>query len=243
MATVATAQTQRRSTTRPSPAPNGASILVIEDDVSLGHMISRILTEEGFHAHVEASGDRGLTAAERERPDAVILDLSLPEIDGLSVCKQMRARGLTMPVIMLTARDAVPERVRGLEAGADDYVTKPFAIEELLARLRVQMRRGKSSERLQVADVVLDPGSRIVTRAGTEINLTAQEFSLLELLMRHRNQVLSRERILDHVWGYNAAPSSNVVDIYIHYLREKIDRNHSKKLIKTVRSVGYTVRP
>ncbi len=237
---MATAQTQRRPA---ALASGGPSILVIEDDVSLGHMISRILVEEGFQAQVETSGDRGLLASERQRPDAVILDLSLPQLDGLSVCRQMRAKGLTMPVIMLTSRDAVPERVRGLEAGADDYLTKPFAIEELLARLRVQLRRGKSSERLQVADLLLEPGSRIVTRAGDEINLTAQEFSLLELLMRHRNQVLTRERILDHVWGYDAAPASNVVDIYIHYLREKIDRHHAKKLIKTVRSVGYTVRP
>ena len=217
-------------------------MLVIEDDVSLGHMISRILVEEGFQAQVEASGDQGLTAAERERPDAVILDLSLPELDGLVVCRRMRSMGLTMPVIMLTSRDTVPERVRGLEAGADDYLTKPFAIEELLARLRVQFRRGKSSERLQVADLILEPGSRIVTRAGSEINLTAQEFSLLELLMRHRNQVLTRERILDHVWGYDAAPSSNVVDIYIHYLREKIDKGYKAMLIKTVRSVGYVLR-
>jgi DNA-binding response OmpR family regulator len=241
---MAPAHTNGRSAARPAPlGSRGPSIMVIEDDVALGHMISRILNEEGFRAQVEVTGDRGLAATERERPDAVILDLTLPQVDGLSVCRRMRAKGLTMPVIMLTSRDAVPERVRGLEAGADDYLTKPFAIEELLARLRVQLRRGKTSERLQVADLMLEPGTRIVTRAGSEIALTAQEFSLLELLMRHRNQVLTRERILDHVWGYDAAPASNVVDIYIHYLREKIDRKHAKKLIKTVRSVGYTVRP
>jgi len=221
----------------------GPTVLVIEDDAALGHMIARILVEEGFKAQVEVSGDKGLAAAERDQPDAVILDLSLPRIDGLDVCRRIRASGLNMPVIMLTARDAIPERVRGLDAGADDYLTKPFAIEELLARLRVQLRRGKSAERLQVADLTLQPLTRIVTRAGSEINLTAQEFSLLELLMRHRNQVLTRQRILDHVWGYDAAPASNVVDIYIHYLREKIDRDHARKLIKTVRSVGYTVRP
>jgi DNA-binding response OmpR family regulator len=218
------------------------NVLLIEDDAALGHMIARVLVEEGFRAHVEASGDRGLEAALAVRPDAVILDLSLPKLDGLDICREMRAGGLGMPVIMLTARDAIPERVRGLEAGADDYLTKPFAIEELLARLRVQLRRGRPAERLQVADLMLEPASRIVTRAGKEIHLTAQEFSLLELLMRHRNQVLTRQRILDHVWGYDAAPASNVVDLYVHYLREKVDQHHAKKLITTVRSVGYTVR-
>ncbi|HYM66973.1 MAG TPA: response regulator transcription factor [Patescibacteria group bacterium] len=224
------------------PEQAGQSILLIEDDAALGHMIARVLAEEGFRAQVEATGDTGLEAALGMRPDAVILDLSLPRLDGLDVCRQLRARGMGMPVIMLTARDAVPERVRGLEAGADDYLTKPFAIEELLARLRVQLRRGKPPERLQVADLVLEPATRILTRGAREIHLTAQEFSLLELLMRHRNQVLSRQRILDHVWGYDAAPASNVVDIYIHYLREKVDHGHAKKLITTVRSVGYTLR-
>ena len=226
----------------PPAWPRGQSVLLIEDDPALAHMISRVLAEEGFRAQVEPSGHGGLDAALSIRPDAVILDLSLPHLDGLEICRQLRANGLGMPVIMLTARDAVPDRVRGLEAGADDYLTKPFAIEELLARLRVQLRRGMPAERVEVADLTLEPATRIVTRAGTEIHLTAQEFSLLELLMRHRNQVLSRQRILDHVWGYDAAPASNVVDIYIHYLREKVDHGHSKKLITTVRSVGYTLR-
>jgi len=223
-------------------ASRGATVLVIEDDAALAHMIARVLGEEGFQARIEVSGERGFATADAMRPDAVILDLSLPKLDGLEVCRQLRAGGLGMPVIMLTARDAVPERVRGLESGADDYLTKPFAIEELLARLRVQLRRGKAAERLHVADLVLEPAARIVMRAGTEIHLTAQEFGLLELLMRHRNQVLTRQRILDHVWGYDASPASNVVDIYIHYLREKVDQGHAKKLIKTVRSVGYTLR-
>ncbi|MGH7485287.1 MAG: response regulator transcription factor [bacterium] len=221
---------------------DGARVLLIEDEVALAHMIARVLGEEGFIARVEASGDRGLEIALHEHPDAVILDLSLPQIDGLEVCRRLRAEGIAVPVIMLTARDAVPDRVRGLDAGADDYLTKPFAIEELLARLRAQLRRGKPAERLQVDDLTLEPLTRIVARAGREISLTAQEFSLLELLMRHRNQVLSRQRILDHVWGYDAVPASNVVDIYIHYLRTKIDRGHAKKLIKTLRSVGYSMR-
>lgn len=205
-------------------------------------MIARVLGEEGFQVMVEIDGNGGLDATVRQRPDAVILDLSLPRLDGLEVCRQIRAQGLSMPIIMLTARDAISERVRGLDAGADDYLTKPFAIEELLARLRAQLRRGSTIERLQVADLVLDPLAHVATRAGSEIDLTAQEFTLLELLMRHRNQVLTRQRILDHVWGYDATPASNVVDIYIHYLRDKVDRNHEKKLIKTVRSLGYVLR-
>jgi two-component system response regulator MprA len=220
----------------------GRRVLLIEDEATLGNLIARVLREEGFQSHVEVTGEQGLESALKEPPDAVILDLSLPELDGLEVCRRMRARGLSMPVIMLTARDAVRERVRGLDAGADDYLTKPFAIDELLARLRAQFRRGHRAEPFQLADLVLESSTHTVTRAGKEINLTAQEFSLLELLMRHPNQVLTRQRILDHVWGYDAAPASNVVDIYIHYLREKVDRPHAQKLIKTVRSVGYTIR-
>ena len=205
-------------------------------------MIARVLGEEGFQVEIETAGDSGLEATVRERPDAVILDLSLPHLDGLDVCRQMRVHGLTMPIIMLTARDAISERVRGLDAGADDYLTKPFAIEELLARLRAQLRRGSPAERLHVADLMLDPLAHVAVRAGSELDLTAQEFTLLELLMRHRNQVLTRQRILDHVWGYDATPASNVVDIYIHYLRDKVDHPYDKKLIKTVRSLGYVLR-
>jgi two-component system response regulator MprA len=220
------------------------TVLVIEDEVSLSRLLSRVLEEEGFHALVENRGDRGLAAAVAAPPDAVVLDLSLPGMDGLQVCRELRRRELRMPVIMLTARDAVPDRVRGLEAGADDYLVKPFAIEELIARLRAQLRRaGGPVERLTVADVVLEPGARRARRAGKELRLTAQEFDLLEFLIRHRGQVMSRQRILDHVWGYAASPASNVVDIYVHYLRHKVDHDHAVKLIETVRSVGYVLRP
>lgn len=223
---------------------SGVRVLVIEDEVALGRLVTRVLSEEGFQALLELSGDGGLATALEVRPEAVILDLSLPGMDGLEVCRELRARALTMPVIMLTARDAVPDRVRGLDAGADDYVTKPFAIEELLARLRAQLRRGgPSQEVLRVADLTLEPATRAVARGGDEITLTAQEFSLLELLMRHPRQVMTRQRILDHVWGYDASPASNVVDIYIHYLRDKVDRDHEHKLIHTVRSVGYVLKP
>jgi DNA-binding response OmpR family regulator len=224
--------------------PSSARVLVVEDEVALGRLIARVLQEEGFQALLEHTGDTGLARAVEVRPEAVILDLSLPGMDGLQVCRELRVRALTMPVIMLTARDAIPERVRGLDAGADDYLTKPFAIEELLARLRAQLRRGSpAQEVLQIADLTLEPDTRVVTRAGKEVTLTAQEFSLLELLLRHPRQVMTRQRILDHVWGYNAAPASNVVDIYIHYLRDKIDRGHQRALIHTVRSVGYVLRP
>ena len=220
-----------------------SSVLIIEDEVNLSRILARVLEEEGFQALVEYRGDRGLETAVASAPDAVVLDLSLPGMDGLRVCRELRARGLRMPVIMLTARDTVPDRVRGLDHGADDYLVKPFAIEELIARIRAQLRRaGQPAERLVVADLVLEPGARRVRRGGQELSLTAQEFDLLEFLMRHRGQVMSRQRILDHVWGYEAVPVSNIVDLYIHYLREKVDNDHKAKLIKTVRSVGYVLR-
>ena len=220
-----------------------SSVLIIEDEVNLSRILARVLEEEGFHALVEYRGDSGLETAVASAPDAVVLDLSLPGLDGLRVCRELRARGMRMPVIMLTARDAVPDRVRGLDVGADDYLVKPFAIEELVARIRAHLRRaGEPAERLVVADLVLEPGARRVRRGGRELRLTAQEFDLLEFLMRHRGQVMSRQRILDHVWGYDAAPASNIVDIYIHYLRDKVDKGHGGNLIKTVRSVGYVVR-
>jgi two-component system response regulator MprA len=220
-----------------------SSVLIIEDEVSLSRILARVLEEEGFQALVEYRGDRGLETAVASAPDAVVLDLSLPGMDGLRVCRELRARGLRMPVIMLTARDTVPDRVRGLDHGADDYLVKPFAIEELIARIRAQLRRaGQPAERLVVADLVLEPGARRARRGSQELSLTAQEFDLLEFLMRHRGQVMSRQRILDHVWGYEAVPVSNIVDLYIHYLREKVDNDHKSKLIKTVRSVGYVLR-
>ncbi len=220
-----------------------SSVLIIEDEVNLSRILARVLEEEGFQPLVEYRGDRGLEAAVAMAPDAVVLDLSLPGMDGLQVCREIRARGLRMPVIMLTARDTVPDRVRGLDHGADDYLVKPFAIEELIARIRAHLRRaGAHAERLVVADLVLEPAARRVRRAGRELSLTAQEFDLLEFLMRHRGQVLSRQTILDRVWGYEGVPTSNIVDIYIHYLRDKVDNGAQAKLIKTVRSVGYVLR-
>jgi two-component system response regulator MprA len=222
----------------------GPDVLVIEDEVALGRLLARVLDEEGFEARLARRGDIGLQAALDQPPDAVILDLALPGQNGLEVCRRMRTRGITAPVIILTAWDTIPDRVNGLDAGADDYLTKPFAIEELLARLRSQLRRsGQPPERLQVADLVLEPDTRLVVRGQRDVALTSQEFRLLELLMRHPNHVMTRQRILDHVWGYGAQPASNVVETYVHYLRNKVDRGHDRPLIHTVRSVGYAIRP
>jgi two-component system response regulator MprA len=220
------------------------TVLVIEDERGLARLLERVLREEELEPIVELRGDTGLRAALERHPDAIILDLALPGLDGLEVCRELRSRGVRVPVLALTARDTVPDRVRGLDAGADDYLVKPFAVEELLARLRSLLRRsGAVVERLQVADLVLEPETRQVRRGTREIELTVQEFSLLELLMRHPSQVMTRQRILDNVWGYDAQPASNVVEIYIHYLRDKVDRGQERALIHTVRTLGYVVRP
>jgi len=219
------------------------TVLVVEDQPALARLIAKVLDEEGFRVTVAHDGPAGRDAAFATQPDAVILDVGLPGLDGLAVCRAIRARGLRMPVLMLTARDAVPDRVAGLEAGADDYVVKPFAFEELLARLRVHLRRtGVTTGSLHVADLAVDPEARSATRGGRLIELSAQEFTLLELLVRHVGQVLTRDRILEHVWGYDAEPSSNVVDLYIHYLRRKVDHGFETPLIHTVRGVGYVLR-
>jgi DNA-binding response OmpR family regulator len=233
--------TAPRSPGRKSSRP--PAILVVEDQPTLARLLQKVLTEEGFRVTLAFDGPAGRDAALAEPPDAVILDVGLPGLDGLAVCRAIRARGLRMPIVMLTARDAVPDRVAGLEAGADDYVLKPFAFEELLARLRVHLRHsGVSAGRLRVADLVVDPDAHAATRAGRPIELSAQEFSLLELLARHVGQVLTRDRILEHVWGYDAEPSSNVVDLYVHYLRRKVDQGFDAPLIHTVRGVGYVLR-
>ncbi len=224
-------------------SPRLPAVLVVEDQPALARLLEKVLVEEGFQVSVAHDGPSGRDAALASPPDAVILDVGLPGLDGLAVCRAIRARGLRMPVIMLTARDAVPDRVAGLEAGADDYVLKPFAFEELLARLRVHLRRtGVAAGPLRVADLAIDPDAHSATRGGRLLDLSAQEFSLLELLARHVGQVLTRDRILEHVWGYDAEPSSNVVDLYVHYLRRKVDQGFDVPLIHTVRGVGYVLR-
>lgn len=206
-------------------------------------MLAQVLAEEGFSTRIAGDGPSALEEAVRQPPDLVVLDVLLPGLDGLAVCRELRARGHAMPVILLTARDAVADRVAGLEAGADDYVAKPFAFEELVARIRAHLRRqGVAGPRLEIADLILEPGAHRASRAGRPLTLSPTEFRLLEVLMRHPGQVLSRATLLERVWGLDADPTSNVVDLYVHYLRRKVDRGFGRPLIRTVRSLGYVLR-
>src|SRR5437016_1554282 len=221
-------------------------ILVVEDEQRLAYLLRRVLLEERHTVDLAHDGHAGLDLALSDTYDAVSLDLMLPGIDGIEVFRQMRAEHIMTPVLMLTARGAVEDRVRGLNVGADDYLTKPFAMEELLARVNALLRRRNrpfenTSTQLQVADVTLDLIAHEARRAGRIIELTAKEFALLEYLMRHPGQVLTRTQITDAVWRYDLDNLSNVVDIYIHYLRDKIDQGFSRPLIKTVRGVGYKI--
>lgn len=220
-------------------------ILVVEDEDKLARLIQRVLQQEQHMVELAHDGEDGLDLAATGSFDLIILDVMLPKRSGTSVCKELRRMGVKTPVLMLTARDAVTDKVEGLDAGADDYLTKPFAFEELLARLRALSRRPpafEESDRLQVADLTLDRATREVRRGDTAIELTAKEFALLEFLMRHPNQVLSRDRIIEKVWGYESDAPPNVVDIYIHFLRRKIDHGFPKPLIRSVRGVGYKLQ-
>jgi two-component system OmpR family response regulator len=219
-------------------------ILVVEDETRMAALLKRGLEEEGHAVDVATTGTEGLFHATEYDYDAVVLDAMLPEMDGFEVCRRMRAGSRWAPVLMLTARDSVGDRVRGLDAGADDYLVKPFAFAELAARLRALLRRG-AAERptvLTVGDLALDPSARTVTRGDTPIELTAKEFALLELLMRNAGQVLTRSRILDHVWDFAYDAASNVVDQYVAYLRRKIDKPFGRDDLETVRGAGYRLR-
>ena len=219
-------------------------VLVVEDEVKMAGLLKRGLEEEGYAVDMSGTGHDALWLASETPYDAVVLDIMLPDIDGFEVCRRLRAAGRWSPVLMLTARDAVPDRVSGLDAGADDYLTKPFSFAELLARLRALVRRG-ATERppfLAVGDLTLDPATRRVSRAGTAVELTAKEFALLEYFMRHPGEVLSRTRLIDHVWDFAYEGDSNVVDVYVRYLREKVDRPFGSGSIETVRGAGYRLR-
>jgi two-component system OmpR family response regulator len=219
-------------------------ILVIEDELKLAGLLRRGLTEEGFSVDHARSGDDGLWMARATDYDAIVLDVMLPGTDGLEVCRQLREAGRWAPVLMLTARDAVEDRVSGLDAGADDYLTKPFSFAELLARLRALGRR-PALERptvLEVGDLRLDPATRQAWRGDAEVDLSAKEFALLETLMRRPGHVLSRFQLLEHCWDYGYENRSNVVDVYVRYLREKIDRPFGRDSIETVRGAGYRLR-
>jgi DNA-binding response OmpR family regulator len=220
-------------------------ILVVEDEKRLAALLRRVLMEERHVVDVTHDGASGLGMVLGDSYDLVVLDLMLPEMDGMTVCREMRKEKIEVPVLMLTARGAVEDRVAGLKTGADDYLVKPFAMEEFLARVDALLRRRNrqldSSSQLRVGDLSLDLLRHETNRNGRPIELTAKEFALLEYLMRHPGQVLTRTQILDHVWGYDLDTLSNVVDIYIHYLRDKIDRGSEQPLIKTVRGVGYRI--
>jgi len=219
-------------------------VLVVEDDVKMAGLIRRGLVEEGLSADIALTGDDALWMAAATEYDAIVLDVMLPGTDGFTVCRRLREDGRWSPVIMLTARDAVEDRVSGLDAGADDYLTKPFSFAELLARLRALARRPPLERPtvLEVGDLRLDPATRRVWRAETEIGLSAKEFALLETFMRRPGQVLSRYQLLEHCWDYAYENRSNVVDVYVRYVREKIDRPFGVSSIETVRGAGYRLR-
>jgi two-component system OmpR family response regulator len=220
-------------------------ILLVEDEVKMARALRRGLEQEGHAVDVAADGNDGLSKALEYEYDAVVLDVMLPGRDGYSICRELRSSGRWSPVLMLTARDAVDDRIRGLDAGADDYLVKPFAFGELLARLRALVRRGPSERppMISVGDVELDPAAHTVTRSGRPVELSAREFALLEFLMRHPGEVLSRTRILEQVWDYSYSGFSNVVDVYVAYLRRKLERPFGSPLIRTVRGVGYALDP
>lgn len=219
-------------------------ILVVEDDRRIRDLLRRGLIFEGYTVEAAEDGESALRNARDKLPDAVILDLMLPGLDGLEVCKRLRSAS-NVPILILTARDTVPDRVTGLDAGADDYMVKPFAFDELLARLRALFRRHKmeaAPDMYQYKDLTLSPRTRQVFRGRDEIQLTAKEFDLLELFMRHPNQVLTREQIYEHVWEYDFGGESNIIEVYVRYLRAKLETQEHSRLIQTVRGVGYTLR-
>jgi two-component system OmpR family response regulator len=218
-------------------------ILVVEDEIKMARALRRGLEREGYAVDTASDGEEGLFRASEDEYDAVVLDVMLPGRDGYAVCELLRARGRWVPVLMLTARDGVEDRIRGLDVGADDYLVKPFAFGELLARLRALIRRGPEERPsiLEVDDVTLDPAAHIVTRAGCAVFLSPREFALLEYLMRHPGEVVSRTRILEHVWDYNYGGASNVVDVYIGYLRKKLELPFGRPFLRTIRGVGYAL--
>jgi two-component system OmpR family response regulator len=222
----------------------GVRVLIVEDEPRMAGLIRRGLVEEGHVADVAPSGEDAVWMAGSHPYEAIVLDVMLPGADGFETCRRLRDEGVWAPVLMLTARDAVADRVSGLDAGADDYLTKPFSLAELYARLRALARRGgvERPAELVVGDLRLDPASRVVRRGATEIELSPKEFALLETFMRRPGQVLSRLQLLEHAWDFAYENRSNVVDVYVRYLREKVDRPFGAASIETVRGVGYRLR-
>ena len=224
---------------------NAGRILIVEDEKQIARFIELELQHEGYTVEIEYDGRDGLRRIEEREPDLILLDIMLPGINGMEVCRRIRQFS-EVPVIMLTARDETTDKVMGLDLGADDYITKPFVIEELLARIRVAMRKRGPSSRLQncldVSDLKMDISKHQVSRGNEVIDLTKKEYDLLEYLLRNKGIVLTRDQILENVWSYDYAGDTNVVDVYVRYLRSKIDDTRSIKLIQTVRGVGYVLR-
>ncbi len=219
-------------------------VLVIEDEKKVADFISNGLAEEGYAVDVAHDGDQGYFLATTNEYDAILLDIMLPKMDGFTLCTKLRAEDNHTPILMLTAKDAIKDKVRGLDAGADDYLTKPFAFEELLARIRSLLRKKSLQQktRFQVDNLVLDTITHIVSRGEREIQLSVKEYALLEYLMRNTGSVVTRTMIAEHVWDINFDTFTNVIDVYISYLRNKIDRGHDTKLIHTVRGRGYVLK-
>ncbi len=221
-----------------------AHILVVEDEAKLAQFIELELKYEGYDVTVANDGLAGLTAAREGHPDLIVLDWMMPGISGVEICRRLRDTGDKVPIILLTAKDEVSDRVAGLDAGADDYMVKPFSVEELLARVRASLRRSQEqdSDLLQFADLKLNRSSREVYRGQRDIELTAKEFDLLEYLIAHPKQVLTRDQILERVWGYDFMGDSNIIEVYVRYLRLKLEAEGESRLIQTVRGVGYVMR-
>lgn len=220
-----------------------ARILIIEDDEAILAFLRRGLAYDGYEVEAAETGQKGLALASGNRPDLVVLDWMLPGMDGLEVCKRLRVSG-KIPILMLTAKDSVSDRVLGLDAGADDYMVKPFNLDELLARIRALLRRTQAPRQksYEFADLVLDTGTRRAQRGKRVIDLTAKEYELLELFMRHPRQVLTREMIYDDVWGYDFGGESNIIEVYVRYLRQKLEEAKEPRLLHTVRGMGYVLR-
>ncbi len=219
-------------------------VLVVDDDPPLRRMLERTLVAEGFEVSVAADGGAALVAAERSAPDVIVLDIKMPVMDGLAVCRRLRGKGLPTPILMLTARDALESRVEGLDVGADDYLVKPFERQELLARLRALLRRRppRGQATLTVADLKLNPDTHEVLRGRREIELTQREFELLEYLMRNERIVISRQRLLDEVWGYDPFSITNTNEVFVSNLRRKLEGGGEARLLHTIRGAGYVLR-
>lgn len=218
------------------------NVLIIEDNPAVARLLKQATREAGYTPQMADNGLQALSCALSQQFDLILLDVMLPGLDGFEVCRRLRAAQVSSLILVITARDSTEDKIAGLDAGADDYIVKPFQVAELLARMRALLRRGQSSSPvLRVADLTLDPVTRKATRDGKSTALSATEYSLLEYMMRHADRVLTRSEILDHVWQYDFGGTDNVLDVYIGYLRQKLDKGHSQRLIHTVRGVGFRV--